>query len=194
MCWINTTPWATAQKVFLCGLCKVDGPGIGDVILAIIAKICSSLYARFILLSLRNRSLRLTCALTDLKKGRKVLLLVAQAQWDLCWHELVPSDVTWSTQTTSYSINKSHSLALLQAPLGTIWSHQLTSEILVLFVYLQFYFLLPESRSITRMTRPGPFPLQHLCLLGQLCSLFVDKDITFVILRPGTNWEDAWYI
>lgn len=40
--WMNITPRATDRRVFRRRLCE-DGPGIGDVILAIIARICSSL-------------------------------------------------------------------------------------------------------------------------------------------------------
>lgn len=39
--WRNTTPRATPRRVFRRGL--YDGPGIGDVTLAIIARTCSSL-------------------------------------------------------------------------------------------------------------------------------------------------------
>jgi hypothetical protein len=39
--------------------------------------------------------------------------------------------------SSTYNISKSHLMALLQSPSGAIWSHWLSSDKLVLFVYLQ---------------------------------------------------------
>jgi hypothetical protein len=64
MRWRKTTPRATDRRVFRRGLC--DGPGIGEVILAIIARTCSSLEVgdgwpvRY-----EGYGTELTCALAD---------------------------------------------------------------------------------------------------------------------------------
>jgi hypothetical protein len=47
MRWINTTLCATTLNVFRRGLCEEDGSAIGDVIFAIMARICSSLHAGY---------------------------------------------------------------------------------------------------------------------------------------------------
>jgi len=74
--WINTMPCATARSVFRRCLCD-DGPGIGDVILAIIARMCSSLHAdsqsRQLMGPLAKRFCpTLTCALVGLEGSRGI--------------------------------------------------------------------------------------------------------------------------
>jgi hypothetical protein len=80
MRWINTTPCATTRKVFRRGLCE-DGPAIGDVIFAIIARICSSLHAdsnHHLTACSDKRSTKDLPALSPTQKNQKVSLLEAQ--------------------------------------------------------------------------------------------------------------------
>jgi len=76
--WMNTMPCATARRLFRLCLCN-DGPGIGDVIFAITARMCSSLYVvcGFRVVNLQARLAKrfcptLTCALVGLEGSRGI--------------------------------------------------------------------------------------------------------------------------